>query len=55
MGWQRNYVVLTSGDRVRFSLIQRPAESVYNVRFKGPDKRWKERSTGVSKKVDAIG
>jgi len=40
MAWQRNYVTLTSGDRVRYSLIKRPDSGVYNVRFKSPEMRY---------------
>src|SRR4051812_32405030 len=54
MAWQRNYVTLSTGERVRYSLIQRPDSGIYNVRFKGPDGKWKERSTGVTKRYDAI-
>jgi integrase len=53
MAWQRNYVTLNTGERIRYSLIQRPESSVYNVRFKAADQRWRERSTGVVKKVEA--
>lgn len=54
MAWQRNYVIVKTGECVRYSLIQRPESDIYNVRFKGPDRKWKERSTGVTKKYDAI-
>jgi site-specific recombinase XerD len=55
MGWQRNYVVLNTGQRVRYSLIQRPDSDVYFVRFKSMHGGRPERSTGCAKKVDAIG
>jgi integrase len=54
MAWQRNYVTLTSGDRIRYSLIQRPGSNVYLVRFKSQDGKWLERSTGAVKKSDAV-
>jgi integrase len=55
MGWQRNYVVLTTGDRVRYSLLQRPDSDVYFVRFRSMHGGRPERSTGCVKKPDAIG
>ncbi len=55
MGWQRNYVTLKTGERVRYSLLKRPDSAVYNVRFKGADCRWRERSTGAGKLSDAVG
>ncbi len=55
MAWQRNYVILRTGERVRFSLYQRPGFDCYLVRFKSLEKRWVERSTGVMKKHEAIG
>lgn len=54
MGWQRNYVVLESGERVRYSLHKRLDSSVYLVRFKSPEGGRPERSTGCVKKPDAI-
>jgi integrase len=51
--WQRNYVVLNTGERVRYALFQRPGFDVWLVRFK--HQGWKERSTGRIRKVDAIG
>ncbi len=54
MAWQRNYVTLKTCERIRYSLIQRPDSGIYNVRFKGPDRKWKERSTGATKRYDAI-
>ena len=54
MAWQRNYVVLTTGDRVRYSFVQRGSDT-YRVRFKGPFGKLVEISTGCSRKVDAIG
>jgi site-specific recombinase XerD len=55
MAWQRNYVTLRSGERVRYSLIERPGSDCYLVRFKSAMKRWVERSTGTVNKVDATG
>ena len=54
MAWQRNYVVLTNGDRVRYAFVQRGGSAVFRVRFKGRF-RLVETSTGCTKKVDAIG
>ena len=54
MGWQRNYVVLPTGERIRYSLFQRPDSSVYMVRFRSPHGGRPERSTGCVKKPDAI-
>jgi integrase len=54
MGWQRNYVVLTTGERVRYSFVQRGSDT-YRVRFKGPFGKVVEISTGCSRKVDAVG
>jgi integrase len=55
MGWQRNYVTTHTGGRVRYALIERPDVGGYHVRFRGPDGRRVTRSTGVRRKVDAIG
>src|SRR5262245_23668920 len=55
MTWQRNYVTLTTGDRLRYALIERPDADGYFVRFRAPDGRRVTRSTGVKKKPDAIG
>jgi integrase len=52
--WQRNYVTLSTGERVRYSLIQRSDSPIYNVRFKDSLSHWRERSTGTVKKPDAI-
>jgi site-specific recombinase XerD len=55
MGWQRNYVTLNTGERVRYSLLQRPDDATYFVRFRSIHKSGRlERSTGCVKKVDAI-
>src|SRR5712692_2023775 len=54
MQWQRNYVTLRTGERVRYSLYNRPNSDVYFVRFKTFLKTWSERSTGEVKKVGAI-
>ena len=53
MVWQRNYVVLSTGERVRFSFLQRGSD-VYRVRFKGPVGKLVEVSTGHTREVDAI-
>src|SRR5262249_25520214 len=55
MAWQRNYVTLTTGERVRYAFVQRNGSDVYRVRFKGPQKKLVELSTGRTRKVDAIG
>ena len=55
MAWQRNYVTLRSGERVRYSLYKRPGFDAYFVRFKNAGRKWVERSTGVTKKSDATG
>jgi integrase len=54
MAWQRNYVVLKTGERVRYAFVQRPGEDVYFVRFRSQDGRRLERSTGARKKPDAV-
>jgi integrase len=54
MGWQRNYVTLRTGERVRYSFIQRDSD-IYRVRFKGPFRKLVEISTGRARKADAIG
>jgi integrase len=54
MGWQRNYVTLSTGQRVRYSLFQRDDSNVYLVRFKSIHGGRPERSTGCIKKVDAV-
>jgi site-specific recombinase XerD len=60
MAWQRNYVVLTTGDRVRYALYKRNDDrrvdaDTWLVRFRGKDGRRAERSTGATKKPDAVG
>jgi integrase len=54
MGWQRNYVVLPTGERIRYSLHKRPESPVYLVRFRSPKGGRPERSTGCGKKPAAI-
>ena len=53
MSWQRNYVTLPTGERVRYSLLKRPESNVYFARFK-PNGGRAERSTGCLKNVDAV-
>jgi site-specific recombinase XerD len=54
MSWQRNYVTLPSGERVRYALVERPdADGVY-VRFRTADGRRVAKSTGQKKKSQAI-
>jgi integrase len=55
MNWQRNYVQLKSGERVRYTLLKRPDGDTYFVRFRAPARGRLERSTGCIRKVDAIG
>jgi integrase len=51
MAWQRNYVTLSTGERVRYALIERPDYDAYiYVRFRGRDGRRVMRSTGQTKK-----
>ncbi len=54
MSWQRNYVVLPTGERVRYTVLQRPDTSVYQVRFKSAHGGRTERSTGRVRKAEAI-
>jgi integrase len=54
MTWQRNYVTLTSGERVRYTLTFRPEADAYYVRFRSPDGRRVAKSTGEMKKPQAI-
>src|SRR5262245_37288961 len=55
MAWQRNYVVLTTGKRIRYTLFQRTDSPVYLVRFKSPHSPGRpERSTGRRKKPEAM-
>lgn len=55
MAWQRNYVVLKTGQRVRYALLEREDSKVYFVRFRGQGGTRLEKSTGATKKHDAIG
>jgi integrase len=54
MGWQQNFVTLTTGERVRYTLQTRSGFPWYFVYFRGADRRRLERSTGCERKVDAI-
>lgn len=54
MAWQQNFVTLTTGDRVRYTLQTRAGFPWYFVYFRGADRRRLERSTGCERKVDAI-
>lgn len=54
MSWQRNYVTLATGQRVRYAFVQRAGSDVYFVRFRSADNRRLEKSTGQRKKPDAI-
>src|SRR5258708_6910479 len=55
MAWQRNYVVLSTGERVRFALVERPNADAYSVRFKGKNGERVTRATGQKRKFEAIG
>jgi len=52
--WQRNYVVLPTGERVRYALQERQDAETISVRFKGKDGRRVRTSTGQKRRVDAI-
>lgn len=54
MSWQRNYVVLPDGEQVRFALIELPESDAYYVRFKDASGRRVKKTTGHSKKPDAL-
>lgn len=54
MAWQRNYVTLRNGDRIRYALYEHPQSPAYWVRFKEKDGRYTRLSTGQVKKPDAI-
>lgn len=52
--WQRNYVTLRSGERIRYALFGKPDSDVWFVRFKGKDGKYVRSSTGQTKKPGAI-
>src|SRR5690348_3680421 len=52
--WQRNYVTLKSGERIRYGLYVSPDSPAYCVRFKDKDGRYVRLSTGQFKKPEAI-
>ena len=56
MAWQRNYVVLTSGERIRYTFVERTDAGTksYYVRFKEPGGKRALRSTGSRTKPQAI-
>ncbi len=54
MAWQRNYLVLSSGERVRFAFLKREDVDAYYIRFRGPNGNRLKKSTGRMKKADAI-
>jgi site-specific recombinase XerD len=54
MSWARNYVTLKSGERIRYSFVERADSKIYFVRFRSMDGRRLERSTNATKMVDAI-
>lgn len=52
--WQRNYVTLSTGKRIRYAFFSKPDSDIYFVRFRVRDGRYARMSTGQSKKVQAI-
>lgn len=56
MAWQRNYVTLTSGERVRYAFVERTDAGTksYYVRFKEPGGKRVLRSTGSRTKPQAV-
>ncbi|HVS39667.1 MAG TPA: hypothetical protein VMS17_29190 [Gemmataceae bacterium] len=52
--WQRNYVTLSTGQRIRYAFFNKPDSDLYFVRFRARDGRYARMSTGQSKKVEAI-
>jgi integrase len=54
MSWARHYVVLKTGQRVRYSFVVRAGSDVYFVRFRSMDGRRVERATKATTMVDAI-
>lgn len=54
MAWQRNYVTLKSGARIRYAFYIKADSPAYCVRFRGKDGRYVRLSTGQVKKPEAI-
>ncbi len=54
MAWQRNYVTLRSGERIRYAFFCHSQSPAYWVRFRGKDGRYVRLSTGQVKKPAAI-
>ena len=52
--WQRNYVTLSTGERIRYSFFCKPESNIYFVRFKDKDGGYARISTGQMKKPQAI-
>jgi site-specific recombinase XerD len=52
--WQRNYVTLSTGDRIRYAFFTKPDSDVYFVRFRARNGKYARVSTGQSKKPPAI-
>lgn len=50
--WQRNYVTLSSGERIRYAFYD--VNGVYNIRFKNRLNKVQKASTGAKKKPEAI-
>jgi integrase len=51
--WQRNYVTLGNGARIRYAFFEHPQSDVYWVRFRGTDGKKVRLSTGQKKKPAA--
>jgi integrase len=54
MSWQRSYVTLRSGERIRYTLLKRSDADAYYTRYRGPDGRRVLKSTGQLTMVQAI-
>lgn len=54
MSWQRHYVTLRTGERIRYAFLQRDEADAYYVRFRGKDGRRLKKSTGQMKMAQAI-
>ncbi len=54
MAWQRNYVTLKSGARIRYAFFSKAESPALYVRFKGKSGGYVKASTGAARKVDAI-
>ncbi len=52
--WQRNYVTLSTGERIRYAFFTKPDSNLYFVRFKKRFGGYARVSTGQHKKPEAI-